>query len=274
MSNTFDINRFGKYLLYDMKMAWKRYGYGFLFMSFFPIVNYIFGAIFFILFSEDHNLSDYHGIEFTERAIIFGIACVILVLSMPKGVYGHVTDKEKGSSWLMLPASRLEKFTAMMLNCLVIAPLIFLGLYLATDATLTAIDPQMGDPLAIAGHKFSGGVFSPGNSGIQISSFAFAALVFISLIENLSVFLTGAVYFKKNKVLFTILILTGLQTIFSWIIMILGMSADDLPMWLESFNPTAQDFVNFLNWGTNISLVITLCITGSLIWMRLKKLQH
>jgi hypothetical protein len=91
------------------------------------------------------------------------------------------------------------------------------------------------------------GIF-PGNSGIQISSFAFAALVFISLIENLSVFLTGAVYFKKNKVLFTILILTGLQTIFSWIIMILGMSADDLPMWLESFNPTAQDFVNFLNW--------------------------
>lgn len=124
MSNTFNINRFGKYWLYDLKMAWKRYGFGFLYMSIFPIIYYILGAIFIILFSKEHNLSDYHGIEFAGRAIAFGIASGVLVLSYPKGVYGLVTDKEKGSAWLMLPASRLEKFTAMMLNCLVIVPII------------------------------------------------------------------------------------------------------------------------------------------------------
>ena len=273
MSNTFNINRFGKYWLYDLKMAWKRYGFGFMFMSIFPIIYYILGAIFIILFSKEHNLSDYHGIEFAGRAIAFGIASGVLVLSYPKGVYGLVTDKEKGSAWLMLPASRLEKFTAMMLNCLVIAPIIFLALYLASDAILTAFDPQMGDPLAITGHKFSQGVFSTSYENIQISSFAFLTLVLISLIEYLSIFLTGAVYFKKHKVLFTILILMGLQTFFSWIIMMLGMSNAE-PSWLENINPTTQDFVNLLNWLTNIGLIVILAITGTMIWLRLKKLQH
>ena len=134
MSNSFNISRFGKYWLYDLKMAWKRFGFGFMFTSIFPIIYYILGAILVVLFSKEHNLSDYHGIEFAGRALAFGIACAVLVLSFPKGVYGLVTDKEKGSAWLMLPASRLEKFITMILNCLVIAPIIFIALYLASDA--------------------------------------------------------------------------------------------------------------------------------------------
>ena len=239
MSNTFNINRFGKYWLYDLKMAWKRYGFGFLYMSIFPIIYYILGAIFIILFSKEHNLSDYHGIEFAGRAIAFGIASGVLVLSYPKGVYGLVTDKEKGSAWLMLPA----------------------------------FDPQMGDPLAITGQKFSQGVFSTSYGNIQISSFAFLTLVLISLIEYLSIFLTGATYFKKHKVLFTILILLGIQTILSWIIMMIGISNAE-PRWLEKINPSTQDFVNLLNWLTNIGLIVILAITGTMIWLRLKKLQH
>ena len=273
MSNSFNISRFGKYWLYDLKMAWKRFGFGFMFTSIFPIIYYILGAILVVLFSKEHNLSDYHGIEFAGRAIAFGIASGVLVLSYPKGVYGLVTDKEKGSAWLMLPASRLEKFTAMMLNCLVIVPIIFIALYLASDAILTAFDPQMGDPLAITGQKFSQGVFSTSYGNIQISSFAFLTLVLISLIEYLSIFLTGATYFKKHKVLFTILILLGIQTILSWIIMMIGISNAE-PRWLEKINPSTQDFVNLLNWLTNIGLIVILAITGTMIWLRLKKLQH
>ncbi len=274
MSNTFNINRFGKYWLYDLKMGWKRYGFGFLFMSIFPIIYYLLGAIFVVLFSKEHNLSDYHGIEFAGRAIAFAIASGVLVLSFPKGVYGLVTDKEKGSAWLMLPASRLEKFIAMMLNCLVVAPIIFIALYLASDAILTAFDPQMGDPLVITGQKFNQGVFSTGY--VQISSFAFLTLVWVSLIEYMSIFLTGAAYFKKHKVIFTILVLIVLQTIFSWIIMLIfNFGTNNFePAWLHKISITEQGFVNFLNWCTNISLIVILAITSTLIWFRLKKLQH
>lgn len=254
-------------------MAWKKFGFGFLFMSLFPIVYYILGAILVVLFGKEHNLSDYHGIEFPGRVLAFGIACFIITLSFPKGVYGHVTDKDKGGAWLMLPSSRLEKFIAMMLNCLVIAPTVFMTIYLASDAILTVFDPKMGDPIAITGQKFSQGVFSTGYGDIQISLFASLMLVLVSLIGNMSPFLTGAVYFKKHKILFTILILLGLQTILSWMIMMIGMSAHDSE-WLEDISITAQDFVNFLNWGTNVTLIVILSITGTMIWFRLKKLQH
>jgi hypothetical protein len=279
MSNTFNIKRFGRYWVYDLKMAWKRYGYGFLFTSLFPIVFYILGAIFHVLFGSGHNLSDYHGIDFDVRIITFIIAWFILVLTFPKSVYGHVTNKEIGSAWLMLPASRLEKFISMMVNCLLIIPIVFLALYFGSDALMTAIEPQMGKPIALAAiHYYNSGNLEGATamSSIQISSFAFIVLILISILQYMAIFLTGAVYFRRRKILMTILVLIGLQIILIWIINIkifFGGSSSILE-WSYSDQITAQGFANFLNWTINIWTVLVLAVTGTMIWLRLKKLQH
>ena len=55
--------------------------------------------------------------------------------------------------------------------------------------------------------------------------------------------------------------------------MMIGISNAE-PRWLEKINPSTQDFVNLLNWLTNIGLIVILAITGTMIWLRLKKLQH
>jgi hypothetical protein len=271
MSNTFNIKRFGRYWVYDLKMAWKRYGYGFLFISLFPIVFYILGALFHVIFGSGHNLSDYHGIDFDVRITTFIIAWYILVMTFPRSVYGHVTNKEIGSAWLMLPASRLEKFISMMVNCLLIIPIVFTALYLGSDAMMTAIEPQMGKPIALAAIHYNKGIIDGAMAvdSIQISSFALIVLVLISIIQEMAIFLTGAVYFKRHKILMTILVLLGLYIILIWIITTLStqniIGADQI---------TAQGFADFLNWIINIWTVLILAVTGTMIWFRLKKLQH
>ena len=278
MSNTFNIKRFGRYWGYDLKMVWTRKNYGFLFLSLFPIVFYIIGAIFHVIFGNGHNLSDYHGIDFDGRLLAFTIASFILVISYPKTIYGYVTNKEKGSAWLMLPASTLEKFISMIVNCLLIIPIVFLALYFGSDALMTAIEPQMGKPIVLAAIHYNKGIIEGAMAvdSIQISSFALIVLIFISIIQNMAVFLTGAVYFRKRKILMTILVLIGLQIILAWIIniKIFAGGSTSILEWSYSDQITAQGFANFLNWSVNIITVVILAVTGTMIWFRLKKLQH
>lgn len=128
MDNTFKISRFGKYFVYDLKRQWKNIGMLMLIFALSPIIFYMIYMFFAAMFDGGLlKIFTGTGIDGPSGGVRFGIFAVmttIFVMLFPSRAYGEITNKAKGSEWLMLPASRLEKFTSMMLISLIVIPLV------------------------------------------------------------------------------------------------------------------------------------------------------
>lgn len=116
MDNTFKISRFGKYFVYDLKRQWKNIGMLMLIFSLFPIIFYMIYMFFAAMF-DGGLMKIFIGLEIDgpaggTRFGVFAVMSTIFVMLFPSRAYGEITNKAKGSEWLMLPASRLEKFTS------------------------------------------------------------------------------------------------------------------------------------------------------------------
>lgn len=133
MDNTFKISRFGKYFVYDLKRQWKNIGMLMLIFALSPVIFYMLYMFFAALFDGGlMKLFSGMSIDGPSIWVRFGMAAVmitIFVMLFPSRAYGEITNKAKGSEWLMLPASRLEKFTSMMLISLIVIPLVYVVVY-------------------------------------------------------------------------------------------------------------------------------------------------
>lgn len=144
MDNTFKISRFGKYFVYDLKRQWKNIGMLMLIFSLFPIIFYMIYMFFAAMF-DGGLMKIFIGLEIDgpaggTRFGVFAVMSTIFVMLFPSRAYGEITNKAKGSEWLMLPASRLEKFTSMMLISLVVIPLVYVVVYFLSDAFVCLLD--------------------------------------------------------------------------------------------------------------------------------------
>ena len=99
MNNTFSFNRFGKYFRYDLKRWVASFGPTLLLMSAVPVILYTFIAIYSLLFSGQWDTPGE-----TTRIVAGVITSAVMVLIYPASVYGYITDKKAGSSFLMIPA--------------------------------------------------------------------------------------------------------------------------------------------------------------------------
>ena len=61
--------------------------------------------------------------------------------------YGYLTEKKAGSNWLMVPASKAEKFVSMLLMVCIVIPLLFFVVYMVLDGFLSLVDPTYGQAL-------------------------------------------------------------------------------------------------------------------------------
>ena len=136
-NDIFDFRRFGKYFASDIRTCAANYGLSLLALTMLaPIATELITAGFSLLLDLT-----WQGAWLGLRVGVFAIAMLCLVVTMPVKCYGKLTDKQYGAFWLMLPASRLEKFISMLLICCIIAPVIGLGMYLCIDALICMIDP-------------------------------------------------------------------------------------------------------------------------------------
>lgn len=142
-SDIFNISRFGRYFASDLRTCWSNYGLSLLTISIlFPVGSYILTNTFNLIFS-----STWDGPDIGLRSFIFIVAAICLVVTMPVKCYGKITEKQYGSFFLTLPASRLEKFFSMFLMTSIIAPALGSALYLGTDAIICALDHTCGSNL-------------------------------------------------------------------------------------------------------------------------------
>lgn len=284
MNKYFDFNRFSRYFAYDLHNLRANYGLSLLILGCIPVVLYLITVFFNLL---THGLfgawQGWVSPPFAARVSLFFVALMILVISFPIKQYGALTEKRYGSDWLMIPASRLEKFTSMMVVSLVVVPLAFMVLFNLTDWLLSIFDPTYGT--AIVSVRLNEIMYGAG-AAMNFDDFSMPValganglwILWSFIIEGMLIFLLGALCFKRKKAPMTILCLFALSMIFSVVLsLVVYHFSGNIETWAETIDPERlQNMnwnfrINFLMW---MRLVVILGGLGVAIWFRLKTLKH
>ena len=269
MSNTFNINRFGKYLKYDLVSCWKENRTFLLTLALIPVIIYI-TTVFFGMVTN--GLSGFIHMAarpaLAARISAFSTVAVIFVIFFPARSYGFITEKAKGSAWVELPASQLEKFLSMMLICLIIMPLAFFCTYLLSDAVVCLADSACGS--SIFSSWTGWGDMMKTDSEVTLGANGLWVMV-ATVVSFMSIFLLGALLFKKKKVIGTILALFILSIVLSLIasaiIKTVGTESIGFRIsdWVHSHVDNLEFWINF--WG-NVGTVIVVAGCGIWSWFR------
>lgn len=262
-NEVFNGRRFGAWFKYDLKQMWRNQMKAALGIGLSGLILYAFVV--------SYNLVINHvwcGPSGDARMFIFIFAFLALEFRQT-ATYGFLTDKSKGSAWLMAPASTLEKWTGMMLMTLIVIPVLFFVAFFGVDWLLCAIDHSMGDSLmgvlADGVVKYRGFVAT----GVDvISSGSIVWLVIATFCVNFLYFLLCGVVFKKHKVLWGLAIMFVVSMLFS----LLGEATLDIEEtsreMLAGSAPAA-----FINRVAAVSTVIAAGLAGG-VYYRLKTIKH
>ena len=275
MSNTFNINRFGKYMAYDLKSRWKDQ---WLFLVVFAILPMIFHLIFlfFAALGQDGFAAFISGTPIARpplvlRIIMFFVVAGLFFILFPSRAYGFLTEKAPGTDWIGIPASRLEKFLSMMIISLIVIPVVYLVLYFLSDWVICLLDKSCGDAMAMTnvnGLDEDSPIHLVGN-GIP--------LLLAGLAETVAVFLLGSLLFKKWKTGYTIIALfainTALSIIFSVIITQFDMHSFGTFI-INKLKDNAVHLDQIINIWINAGLILFVGGCGIWSWFRLKRQQH
>lgn len=277
MNNTFNFKRFGKYLAYDLKSVWKEQRVFLVTYAIIPVITYVV-TMFFTMIGQGFSMADlsHSGAGLPARLSIFFLVSVIFLLFFPSRTYGFITDKAKGSAWIQLPASRLEKFASMMLICLVIIPTAFFCAYLLSDALVCLIDKGCGSSILSSWKDTDMASYVDGDKSFKVSGNGLWILA-NGVLQIVSVFLLGALTFKKNKVAKTILSLFVISLVLSGVIGIIASTIN-----LEAFGDRIQDWVLnhadnmdfWFNFWSNVELAVIVAGLGLWSWFKVRNIQH
>lgn len=275
MNNNFNFGRFGKYLVHDLRCQWRNLGMMMLICALFPFIFYVLYMVFAIVFGGDVVGVFTEGVEvdgpsLPARVAVFGVVAAVFTMVFPSRAYGEITDKAKGREWLMLPASRLEKFISMMIVSIAVIPIVFFAAYLTSDALVCLFDGSCGK--SILSFRYYD---TFGSSQFEISINGFLIMV-SAIVEWVSIFLLGGLIFKKWKVVGTFLVNSAVGMLF---IIMLGIfipnSVDWFESWFESWMIRNACYLDiWLNGFINLWLFLVVAVFGTLSWFRIKRLQH
>ncbi len=269
MNNTFNFRRFGKYYVSDLRGVFNDNWLTVLLTALGGVMAYLFCGT--IQLIADGAWGSYGLIG---RFVTFLVLFVILLIIAPAKEYGVLTEKRRGSFYLLLPASPFEKTLSMILNVVILTPLAFLAIALSADALLCLVDPGCGTTLA--SEIFSGSELVEGfnemtdyGTGLRSGDLLWSGVM--NVITYSLVYLIGALYFKKSKVAKTILSLIGLMLVFI-LFACLAVSVDS--DWLTEF---AEDpdmslsQIRTVGYVVNTVIILALC---AWTYLRVKTLKH
>ena len=176
----------------------------------------------------------------------------------------------------MLPASRFEKYLSMMLISLVLVPLAFFLTYLLSDALVCLVDGKCGGSIFSSWSIINN--IDPSEEDIKLGG---NGLWFIVswVLQTSSIFLLGALLFKKSKVLKTILSLFVISMLLSIIMVtVVKVFHIDFPdmgiRFVEWAKKHADNMDYWFNFWANVELAFIVIGCGLWSWFRVKKIQH
>jgi len=278
MNNTFDIRRFGNYFVSELRAAVSNFGITIGILSAMPVILYLFAGVFSVIFFGHWGAS-----PLAARIPFFAVSIIVLLIAQPVSCYGKITQKQYGSSYALLPVSVLEKTLSMILICCLITPLCVVAVHCSLDALLCAIDSRCGESLvSLVGSLSSADFVQDALSELKAYDFDIAAflspLLYVDdIIQTSLLFLLGALMFKNNKVVKTILALILFSMVSSMILspIMIGtgknlMETDDPTIILNRFgwmfkNMALLDTIN--DTLVNLGLAVA-------VFFRIKTIKH
>ena len=274
MNETFDFKRFWTYFKYDLKQMWRNHSKAAILIGGASALFYVVWVMFSLVFTQS-----WHTPPVEARFLVFGLAFGILELYMVRS-YGYLTEKKAGSAWLMVPASKAEKFVSMLLVSLVVIPVLFFLVYFLIDGFLSVVDPTYGKALAVGFFstysEMVNALSTIGNSASSPISFTPASLVFPAIVSTLGsflYFLLCGICFKKNKLVIAIAITFGLSLALS---LLMGIFA---PAIFKNFDYNVDE-ARIASWAVGFAnaMVVLNCLVavglGWGVWRRIKTIQH
>ena len=271
MNKIFSLKRFGRYFTFDLKNAVNNFGLWLLIMCCLPVMLLIIKSLLSIVFGGGMALP-----SLTERMFLFSIALFFMMIASPVKLYGGLTEKKYGSSWLLIPASRVEKFISMLLICLIVVPVAYLIVYLGVDGILSLLIKDY-SPAIIGSDAMKTFMSFHIPEDIPFEMVGGSSLYFFgSMAATILVFLLGGLCFKKGKVGKTILALFIIMMVV-WIItfIIIVKSPEHFESLMERADVMDPEriasSISIWSWILNILFFGGL---GTAIYFRLKTLKH
>lgn len=270
MNNVFDIKRFGRYLTYDLNNAWNNFGISTLVLGLMPLILLFFNTLFSLVFTG--QVQQLHP---AAKGSILACAFIIVAISGPIKLYGHLTERRSGSDWLMLPASSFEKFLSMMVMLCIILPVAALGLFAVCDLLLSWIVPIYGDSIVrqisgglheiVVGEGIDFAIFTPGGA---------VAGTWMNWMICVLPFALGALCFKKGKAAKTILCIFGLNMLLSFVFVMLfkGINMESFEAFFENLT---EDRLGF--WANFLINAFYFVVVGGLLtalYCRVRTIKH
>ena len=275
VNETFSAQRFGQYFLYDLKQLWHNNGKAAIALGFISVICYIVWVIFSLIFT-----GEWHAPSVAARLSFFALGAAILVFYQTR-TYGHLTEKKAGQSWLMVPASALEKFLSMMIITIFVIPVAYVVSYLALDILIGLFDKTTGGPLvaeASAVLDKTNVFFSAANEeGFQFHLSTFFLPFVLQFIYNLLYFLLCGLCFRKWKILGALgismlisMVTTPILTPFVYKYWTPAITANNY----EGDPAAISEMVNqIMNYAIGFNLLLLLGVAAG-IYYRLRTLKH
>ena len=273
MNEIFDFKRFWTYFKYDLKQMWRNHSKAAIMIGGASAIFYVIWVLVSLVFTQCWTTPPIEA-----RLVVFILAFAILELYMVRA-YGYLTEKKEGSAWLMIPASKAEKFVSMLLMVCIVIPLLFFVTYLAIDGILALVDPTCKGALLVSGIDAYGEIIK-GITELSVESpitFSPASIVFslvISLFCNFLYFHLCGICFKKNKLVGAIAILFGFSLVLSLLTGII------VPRIVTNIDISNMDEMQIARWVTgcmNAGVIISCLLTVGLgwgVWRRIKTIQQ
>lgn len=217
MKDFFNIRRFGRYLISDLKTCLSKYWVTLLVISLTGVIAALASGTISMLLGNGWMVPNIF-----VRTTIFIIAMFVIAITAGAGCYGHITDRRLGSAWIMVPVSTFEKWLSMVLITTVLLPCIATAIYLAGDWLIT-LTSDSGESI-IKAHRIIKEIVQP--AGVQYNYIPEGFNEALDLLTNpltilddiasvALLFLLGAMYFKKSKISKTILCYIGASIVIS-----------------------------------------------------------
>ena len=270
MNEIFNFKRFRTYFKYDLKQMWRNHSKAAILIGGSIAILYVVWVMCSLVFTQQWTSPS------AMVRLFFLLGAFAVLEFYQTRTYGHLTEKKAGSSWLMIPASRAEKFVSMLLMTLVVIPVFFFAVYFLLDGFLSLVDPTYGQALALTftdtyREMLDGLARIEGEMPITLSSGTLVFMIILSVFCNFLYFLLCGICFKRNKIAGAIAILFGLSLVMSIVTgLILPPAIIHLDLDEMEAARIAAGFIN----GSEVFACLLAVGLGWGVWRRIKTIQH
>lgn len=273
MKEIFDFKRFWKFFLYDLRNSKNYFWLSLLLCAFMPAISFVFAQTFSRIFFGTW-ISDGQFIQIIS--VIFAV--LVVIFTYPVKAYGRITDKRAGSSWVMIPASSVEKTLSIIVVSCVVLPVVFFAIMTGADALLGLLFRNVW-PEALICKIFRGGSFLAAESE-GLLHVNIPCSIWYCWFSNVLTFILGSIFFKKAKIGKTFLVLfilgQAISIVFSVFFFGTPAFADLIQGNVESFSDSVWvvDMLKNMNWMFAIYFWGYAILIIGLLWARIKTIKH